>query len=166
MYFLIKSTFSFWGRWGRKKVYFVALNNIWKITFWPQRLRKCHFNFGASERALWILYQKVNVKQLWGQLYYRKFKWASFFCKLNSTLLKDPDTSSTFSMQFVVVDQPHSMWLVTSCNALGSIQVNNYEIVVNLFHISHNLTWYSAIFHKFTRIYPVCSTYELTKQFM
>ena len=49
---------------------------------------------------------------------------------------------------------------------LKSIQVNNYEIVVNFFHISHNLTWYSAIVHKFTRINPVCSTYELTKQFM
>ena len=46
------------------------------------------------------------------------------------------------------------------------VQVNNYEIVVNFFHISHNLAWYSAIVHKFTRIYPVCSTYELTKQFM
>ena len=46
------------------------------------------------------------------------------------------------------------------------LQVNNYEIVVNFFHTNHNLTWYSAIVHKFTRIYPVCSTYELTKQFM
>ena len=46
------------------------------------------------------------------------------------------------------------------------VQVNNYEIVVNFFHIGHNLTWYSAIVHKFTRIYPVCSTYELTKQLM
>ena len=46
------------------------------------------------------------------------------------------------------------------------LQVNDYEIVLNFFHISHNLTWYSAIVHKFTRIYPVCSTYELTKQFM
>ena len=46
------------------------------------------------------------------------------------------------------------------------IQVNNYEIIIKNFHISHNLTWYSAIVHKFTRIYPVNSTYELTKQFM
>ena len=46
------------------------------------------------------------------------------------------------------------------------LQVSNCEIVVNFCHISHNLTWYSAIVHKFTRIYPVCSTYELTKQFM
>ena len=46
------------------------------------------------------------------------------------------------------------------------VQVNNYEIVINFFHISHNLTRYSAIVHKLTRIYPVCSTYELTKQFM
>jgi hypothetical protein len=46
------------------------------------------------------------------------------------------------------------------------LQVNGYEIVENFFHISHNLTWYSAIVHKVTRIYPVCSTYELTKQFM
>ena len=41
------------------------------------------------------------------------------------------------------------------------VQINNYEIVVNFFHISHNLTWYSAIVHRFTRIYPVCLTYEL-----
>ena len=46
------------------------------------------------------------------------------------------------------------------------LQVNNYEIVVKIFHISHTLTWYSTIVHKFTRIYPVCSTYGLTKQFM
>ena len=46
------------------------------------------------------------------------------------------------------------------------IQGNNYEIVINFVHISHNLTWYTADVHKFTRIYPVCSTYELTKQFM
>ena len=46
------------------------------------------------------------------------------------------------------------------------LQVNDYEIVVKFFHISQNLTWYSAIVPKFTRIYPVCSTYELTKQFM
>ena len=49
---------------------------------------------------------------------------------------------------------------------LHKVQVNNYEIVINFFHISHNLTWYSAIVHKFTRIYSVCSTYELTKQCM
>ena len=46
------------------------------------------------------------------------------------------------------------------------VQVNNYEIVVTFFHISNNLTWYSAIVHKFTRIYPVCSSNEMTKQFM
>ena len=46
------------------------------------------------------------------------------------------------------------------------LQVNNYDIVVKFFHNSHNLTWYSAIVHKFTRINPICSTYELTKQFM
>ena len=48
----------------------------------------------------------------------------------------------------------------------GKLQINNYEIVVNFFHISHNFTWYSEIVHKFTRIYQVCSTYELKKQFM
>ena len=51
-------------------------------------------------------------------------------------------------------------------SSIPKLQVNNYEIVVKFFHISRNLTWYSAIVHKFTRIYPVCSTYELTKQFM
>ena len=49
---------------------------------------------------------------------------------------------------------------------LTDLQVNDYEIVVNILHISHNLTWYSAIVQKFTIIYPVCSTFELTKQFM
>ena len=39
------------------------------------------------------------------------------------------------------------------------VQVNKFEIVINLFHISHNLTWYSEIVHKFTRISKVCSTY-------
>ena len=57
-------------------------------------------------------------------------------------------------------------YLEKSSTKWCQIQVNNYEIVVNFLHISHNLTWYSAIVHKFTRIYPVCSTYELTKQFM
>ena len=48
-----------------------------------------------------------------------------------------------------------------------SIQVNFYKIAVSFFYKSHALTCYcSAIVHKFTRIYPVCSTYELTKQFM
>ena len=46
------------------------------------------------------------------------------------------------------------------------IQLNNYEIVVKIFHISHNLTWYSEIVQRFTRISKFCSTYELTKQFM
>ena len=46
-----------------------------------------------------------------------------------------------------------------------SIQVNNYDIVVIFFHISHNLTWYSEFVNKFTRIYLVCTAYELTKQF-
>ena len=46
------------------------------------------------------------------------------------------------------------------------LQVNYCEIVVHFFHISHNLTWCSTFVHKVTKIYPVCSTYELTKQFM
>ena len=32
------------------------------------------------------------------------------------------------------------------------VQVNNYEIVVKNFHTSHNLTWYSAIVHKFSNL--------------
>ena len=35
---------------------------------------------------------------------------------------------------------------------IKTIQGNNYEIVINFFHISHNFAWYSAIVHKFTRI--------------
>ena len=48
------------------------------------------------------------------------------------------------------------------------LQINDYEIVINSFisAFSHNLTGFSAIVHKFTKIYPVFSNYELTKQFM
>ena len=46
------------------------------------------------------------------------------------------------------------------------LQVNNYEIVIKFFHISHDLTWYSEIAQRFTRISKFCSTYEVTKQFM
>ena len=46
--------------------------------------------------------------------------------------------------------------------AKKNIQVDYYEIVKLFFHIRHNLTWYSAIVHKFTRIYLVCSTYDKT----
>ena len=38
------------------------------------------------------------------------------------------------------------------------IQANDYEIVVEFFNISHDLKWHSAIVHKFTKIYPVCSS--------
>ena len=49
---------------------------------------------------------------------------------------------------------------------IKKLQVNIYEIDVNFFHISHKLICYcSAFVHKFTQIYPVCFTYELTKQF-
>ena len=51
---------------------------------------------------------------------------------------------------------------VHNTKAVSKVQVINYEIVVNFFHVNHNLTLYSAIVHKFTRIYPICSTYEQT----
>ena len=37
----------------------------------------------------------------------------------------------------------------------SQVQVDNYEIVINFFHIIHNLTWCSAIEHKFTWIYSL-----------
>ena len=46
------------------------------------------------------------------------------------------------------------------------VQADNYEIFLKIFHIIHNLTWYSEIVQRFTRISKFCSTYELTKQFM
>ena len=55
---------------------------------------------------------------------------------------------------------------LANLSKLLQLQVNNHEIVIKKFQILHNLTWYSAIVHKFTRIYQVSSTYELTKQFM
>jgi hypothetical protein len=51
-------------------------------------------------------------------------------------------------------------------NKITLLQVHNYEIVVNFIHISHNLRWYSEVVHKFTIFYPVCSTFELIKQFI
>ena len=42
-----------------------------------------------------------------------------------------------------------------------------FVIYVHFFHTSHKLTSYClVIVHKFTRIYPVCTTYELTELFM
>ena len=72
-----------------------------------------------------------------------------------------------FDFNFLILLWKVSLKIIElKCLSPNLIQVNNYEIVVNFFHISHNLTWYSVIVRKFTRIYPVCSTYELTKQFM
>ena len=52
-------------------------------------------------------------------------------------------------------------------NKSVTVQVNDYEIDVNFFHINHKLTFYClAIVHEFIIIYSVCSTYKLTKQFM
>ena len=55
-----------------------------------------------------------------------------------------------------------SLWFF----CLLELQINNYEIVKTIFHISHNLTWYSKIVQRTTRISKFCSTHELTKQFM
>ena len=53
-------------------------------------------------------------------------------------------------------------WTLIFC-VFSNLRVNYYEIVVNFFFISvitcHDIQHLS-------RIYPVCSTYELTKQFM
>ena len=43
------------------------------------------------------------------------------------------------------------------------LKASSYRLIImrsseTFFHITQNLTWYSAIVHKFTRIYPVCST--------
>ena len=54
----------------------------------------------------------------------------------------------------------HGSMIYNTCKK--NIQVDYYEIVKLFFHIRHNLTWYSAIVHKFTRIYLVCSTYDKT----
>ena len=95
-----------------------------------------------------------------------------FYCNKFPRIRKNFD--ATIQSQMMIF--PHTLWLelhsfvqkpccifrlLETSDRL--IQVNNYEIVVNFFQISHNLTWYSAIVHTFTRIYPVCSNYELTK---
>ena len=52
------------------------------------------------------------------------------------------------------------------------VQVNNYEIVETFFINltiavnSYVLRWSGFFLSDVTKIYPVCSTYELTKQFM
>ena len=45
------------------------------------------------------------------------------------------------------------------------IQVNIYEIIVNIFSLLKAINC-SVIVPKFTRIYTGCSTYDLTEQFM
>ena len=88
-----------------------------------------------------VLKQSNPQEHFWGH-------WFTY-----STLLKSFDYLNAIEGFFFIKN-----WI--------SIQVNDYEIVVKFFHISHNLTWYSAIVHKFIIIYPVCSKDDLTKKFM
>ena len=90
------------------------------------------------------------------------------FWKCPQRLLQDGALPKRDCLARVLGGPNAPTWLGFSSLKIGMciVQVNNYEIVVTFFHIIHNLTWYSTIVHKFTRIYPFCSTYELKKQFM
>ena len=88
-----------------------------------------------------------------------------FFCMCNSnyslshTLIKQSNQGShylVFSFHWLQITLTKLSKAMSGFETI--LQVNNYE---NFFHICHNMTWYSVIVHKFTRIYPVCSTYSL-----
>ena len=57
-------------------------------------------------------------------------------------------TSTKISVHFKVIKMKVRKSLILALN----IQVNNHEIVVNFFHIGHNLTRYSAIVNKLQKV--------------
>ena len=81
------------------------------------------------------------------------------FNKVDKNIFSCPfqEISVLFTLKYYLLSKK-----IDKQNKFNSLQVNNYEIVGKFFLISHNLTWYSEIVHKFTRIYPVCLTYIWT----
>ena len=114
---------------------------------------------------------EIEAKIFMYQLFQRLCRYVKFFGNVLSNVSFMQFEWYTFehyvllvgSLEYVLVNatMQKAYFLYGKC-----VQVNNFEIVVNFFDTSRNLTRYSAIVHKFTRIYPVCSTYELTKQFV
>ena len=71
---------------------------------------------------------------------------------------------STYHLWF---DKYHQFTYYLRIQNCFYIQINSYKMVVNFFHISHNLTWYSALsisLPKYTQ-FVNCSTCELTRQY-
>ena len=55
--------------------------------------------------------------------------------------------------QLYVIPKNRCPSCLLSSNGPAALKINNCEIVVNFYHISHNLIWYSAIVQKSSRIY-------------
>ena len=137
-------------------------------------LRKFHFMAKATSLA-WQTDPQNDFPRLWGNI---NFNLPVF--QFNVAINKIPlfnrcfQCKAIFLLQIVIsfyswpiakIKHLQSCYFTIVWNSLKALsysnaialQVNNHEIIINFFHISHNLTWYSAIVHKFTRIYPVCS---------
>ena len=65
--------------------------------------------------------------------------------KIYMWMRTDHSVSRAGKRVFKIVTKAVLLSFLPLLNSL--IQVNNYEIVVKFFQISHKLTWYSAIFH-------------------
>ena len=104
--------------------------------------------------TLWSKNNQISRSNCWHTIFYRKsnIKWHIYGKRAHFPL----DISGFFSCCFWIMD---CFW---KSYCIEDLQVNHCEIVI--FFISA-ITWHGIV-NKFTRIYPVCSTYELTKQFM
>ena len=92
--------------------------------------------------------------------WFRMFARRQSISKLLNSFKKSAQSSEAnfddfiWKMMVFLTKSGASVVLELMSNFSYLVQVNNYEIVLNFFHISHNLTLYSAIVQKFTRIYP------------
>ena len=94
------------------------------------------------EMVEWINFQNKFARAVCTVLQYGLWSFQTGYIKLERFLHKNQHTQRNF-LNF-------ENWT--------NVHVNNYEFIINFLHNSHNLTWYSAIVHKFNRNYPVCST--------
>ena len=150
---LILNFLRIWQQTPYDKLKFVFLSPFWNLNWFTLYTFVLHAN-GISSAFLPISCQWPHDRPI-------EAFWPSFL-GLHSLAKVRPSKNSCIETWKHGTNFP----VTQSAKWWNELQGNNYEIVVFFFHFSHDLTWYSAIVQKFTRIYPVCSTYELTKQFM
>ena len=109
------------------------------------------------------IFRNLNLNFTILKIIFQSF--SSLSCHLSQNVMTDCPLIACFSNK-IVLSLGFKPLVLQLRHASLSLHVNTYEIVLNFFHISRNLTWYSATAYEFTRIHPVCLTCELTKQFM